>query len=48
MPSRWAPMMGVAAAFVALVTQTAKAEPVADFYRGKTISLYVGFPPGGG
>ena len=24
------------------------AEPVADFYRGKTISLYVGFPPGGG
>jgi tripartite-type tricarboxylate transporter receptor subunit TctC len=41
-------MMGVAAAFVALVTQTAKAEPVADFYRGKTISLYVGFPPGGG
>ena len=27
---------------------SAKAEPVADFYRGKTISLYVGFPPGGG
>jgi tripartite-type tricarboxylate transporter receptor subunit TctC len=26
----------------------ALAEPVADFYRGKTISLYVGFPPGGG
>src|SRR5262245_15257031 len=23
-------------------------DPVADFYRGKTISLYVGFPPGGG
>src|SRR5215510_12060216 len=34
----------------ALLTQAAaaKAEPVADFYRGKTISLYVGFPPGGG
>src|SRR5439155_22400744 len=48
MPSRWAPMMGVAAAFAALVAQTAKAEPVADFYRGKPISLYVGFPPGGG
>src|SRR5215475_13188263 len=26
----------------------ALADPVADFYRGKTISLYVGFPPGGG
>src|SRR3954468_20346558 len=26
----------------------AAADPVADFYRGKTISLYVGFPPGGG
>jgi tripartite-type tricarboxylate transporter receptor subunit TctC len=26
----------------------ANAEPVDDFYRGKTISLYVGFPPGGG
>jgi tripartite-type tricarboxylate transporter receptor subunit TctC len=24
------------------------AESVADFYRGKTVSLYVGFPPGGG
>jgi tripartite-type tricarboxylate transporter receptor subunit TctC len=27
---------------------TALADPVADFYHGKTISLYVGFPPGGG
>ncbi len=26
----------------------ASADPVADFYRGKTITLYVGFPPGGG
>jgi tripartite-type tricarboxylate transporter receptor subunit TctC len=26
----------------------AMADPVADFYRGKVISLYVGFPPGGG
>ena len=24
------------------------ADPVEDFYRGRTISLYVGFPPGGG
>ena len=26
----------------------ASADATADFYRGKTISLYVGFPPGGG
>jgi tripartite-type tricarboxylate transporter receptor subunit TctC len=26
----------------------ASADPVADFYHGKTISLYVGFPPAGG
>jgi tripartite-type tricarboxylate transporter receptor subunit TctC len=26
----------------------ASAEPVADFYRGKTITMLVGFPPGGG
>src|SRR5262245_57694957 len=26
----------------------ANAQSVADFYRGKTISIYVGFPPGGG
>jgi tripartite-type tricarboxylate transporter receptor subunit TctC len=24
------------------------ADPVADFYHGKTVTLYVGFPPGGG
>src|SRR5258705_5518348 len=40
----------IACAFLALVlTQApALADPVTDFYRGKTISLYVGFPPGGG
>jgi tripartite-type tricarboxylate transporter receptor subunit TctC len=27
---------------------SAQADQVADFYKGKTISLYVGFPPGGG
>jgi tripartite-type tricarboxylate transporter receptor subunit TctC len=33
----------------ALVTPTAAmAEPIADFYRGKTINLFVSFPPGGG
>src|SRR5436309_11591612 len=30
------------------VAQTPSPDPVANFYRGKTISLYVGFPPGGG
>jgi tripartite-type tricarboxylate transporter receptor subunit TctC len=38
---------GAWAAFI-LWQMPASAEPVADFYRGKTISLYVGFPPGGG
>jgi tripartite-type tricarboxylate transporter receptor subunit TctC len=40
----------IAAACAALILwqMPASAEPVADFYRGKTISLYVGFPPGGG
>ena len=27
---------------------SARADAVADFYRGKSISLYVSFPPGGG
>jgi tripartite-type tricarboxylate transporter receptor subunit TctC len=31
-----------------LMHTSVQAEPVADFYRAKTISLYVGFPPGGG
>ncbi len=29
-------------------SQTAKAASVADFYKGKTLTLYVGFSPGGG
>jgi tripartite-type tricarboxylate transporter receptor subunit TctC len=33
---------------MALAQSPAMAEPVADFYRGKAITLYVGFPPGGG
>ncbi len=33
---------------VALSALPVLAEPVADFYRGKQISLYVSFPPGGG
>jgi tripartite-type tricarboxylate transporter receptor subunit TctC len=47
MPNRWLPMCVVTVAAL-LLPSAAKAEPVADFYRGKIISLYVGFPPGGG
>src|SRR5215475_8546658 len=38
----------LACAALALTSAMAAADPVADFYRGKTVSLYVGFPPGGG
>jgi tripartite-type tricarboxylate transporter receptor subunit TctC len=39
----------LAAGAVTLAAQAAAtADTTADFYRGKTISLYVGFPPGGG
>jgi tripartite-type tricarboxylate transporter receptor subunit TctC len=31
-----------------LLSAPASAEPAADFYRGKTVSIYVGFPPAGG
>src|SRR5438477_843599 len=31
-----------------LASHPATADTIADFYRGKTISLYVSFPPGGG
>jgi tripartite-type tricarboxylate transporter receptor subunit TctC len=37
-----------ACALMAAAHGTAAADASADFYRGKTISLYVGFPPGGG
>jgi tripartite-type tricarboxylate transporter receptor subunit TctC len=47
MPNQWLPIC-VATAAVLLAQSATRAEPVADFYRGKTISLYVGFPPGGG
>jgi tripartite-type tricarboxylate transporter receptor subunit TctC len=33
---------------VVWLASPSKAEPIADFYKGKTISLYVAFPPGGG
>jgi tripartite-type tricarboxylate transporter receptor subunit TctC len=39
----------LAAAVIGLLSiLSANADPVADFYRGKSISLYVGFPTGGG
>jgi tripartite-type tricarboxylate transporter receptor subunit TctC len=31
-----------------LLAPSVHAQPVADFYRGKTVSIYVGFPPAGG
>ena len=31
-----------------LACGTAQADPVSDFYTGKTLSLIAGFPPGGG
>lgn len=36
------------AALLAAVSGAAGAQPVADFYRGRSLSLLVGFPPGGG
>lgn len=38
----------VAAALVALAATAARAESVADFYKGKNIDLYVGYSAGGG
>ncbi len=35
-------------ALVLLFPSQAHADAVADFYRGKTVSIYVGFPPAGG
>jgi tripartite-type tricarboxylate transporter receptor subunit TctC len=36
------------AAVLAATTAPAKAETAADFYKGKTLTLIAGFPPGGG
>src|SRR6516162_1904066 len=38
----------VCACALAAASSAGAADPVADFYRGKSITLYVGFPPGGG
>src|SRR5437867_4401818 len=42
------PCLAFAVAIALAARSPAAADSVADFYRGKTISLYVGFPPGGG
>lgn len=38
----------LSALFAIIVAEPAKANAVEDFYKGKTINLYVGYPPGGG
>ncbi|MGH6768969.1 MAG: Bug family tripartite tricarboxylate transporter substrate binding protein [Xanthobacteraceae bacterium] len=40
-------MIALAALLVASLPAAAQADPVADFYRGKTVRLIVGYPPGG-
>ncbi len=44
------PRQLIAAAFLvaAMAPIQAAADAVSDFYRGKTVPIYVGFPPGGG
>src|SRR5258708_25875986 len=36
------------AAAIALPAAAARAQPVADFYRGKTLRMLIGYGPGGG
>ena len=36
------------AAAIALAAARAQAQPVADFYRGKTLRMLIGYGPGGG
>jgi tripartite-type tricarboxylate transporter receptor subunit TctC len=38
---------GFAAVLLGLLPSPTKADAVEDFYRGKTLTIYVGFPPGG-
>src|SRR2546421_10179233 len=39
---------GAAALCLFAATACARADAVSDFYKGKTLSLIAGFPPGGG
>ena len=45
---RIAPLLLAASLGLVSVTPGAKAESVADFYRGKTVTIFVGFSAGGG
>src|SRR5258705_6996083 len=45
---RLAPRLIVAAQCLVAATIPAHADAVSDFYKGKTLSLIAGFPPGGG
>ncbi len=47
MSGRWAPFAGAVFALIACVT-AASADEIADFYRGRTVTLIVTNPPGGG
>lgn len=44
----WLDRVAIATALLALPAAAASADPVADFYRGKTITISIGVSPGGG
>jgi len=46
MPGRIA--LGLAVALLAAQVESTRGQPVADFYRGKTINMLVGYTSGGG
>ena len=48
LPGRLTPRVIVAAQCLVAATIPAHADAVSDFYKGKTLSLIAGFPPGGG
>jgi tripartite-type tricarboxylate transporter receptor subunit TctC len=51
MPGRWARCalaLALPCAWIALLAPPAAADAIADFYRGKTVTLVVGYGPGGG
>src|SRR6185503_18120987 len=50
MPGRWArhTLTALTLTICAWTTPPAKADAVSDFYRGKTVTLIVGYGPGGG
>ena len=42
------PLIGISGMALALVATPASADAVSDFYSGKTVTVYVGYSPGGG